>query len=381
MEDLNRGVFLPDLLVWALRRDPQRPAIFLDEEVLSVAQLGAQISRYAQAYAALWPGSRQRGGHAVAANRARGAVRHRRLHALRLPWRATARRFGGRSRTTPTCLKTPASRRSCSTRASPGAPQGSVTWCPSLTRLLSFGPNDVGDDLTALAAAYQTEPLVAPSVDPEAISSLAYTGGTTGEPKGVMSTYRSGAAMVAIMLTEWRSADLRHLVCTPLSHAGAAFVVPALVRGRAVVVLSGFDAGRVLAAIERYRITSLFLVPSMIYALLDHPAFPATDLSSLETVFYGASPISPARLREAIATIGPVFFQFYGQTEAAQTVCVLRKEEHDPDDLARLATCGRPVPLAARRAARRARRPGTARRGWRDLRARAAGHERLLEQA
>jgi fatty-acyl-CoA synthase len=216
---------------------------------------------------------------------------------------------------------------------------------PGLTRLLSLGPCDAGEDLTALAAACQPQPLVAPAVDPEAISALAYTGGTTGVPKGVMNTYRGSAAMAQIMLTEWQwPAELRHLICTPLSHAGAAFVVPVLVRGGTIVVLPKFDAGQVLAAIERYRITSLFLVPSMIYALLDHPAFGATDLSSLQTVFYGASPMSPARLQEAIRKIGPVFFQFYGQTEAAQTVCVMRKEDHDVDDLARLATCGRPVP-------------------------------------
>ncbi|GAC1314858.1 MAG: hypothetical protein NVSMB16_11610 [Acidimicrobiales bacterium] len=88
------------------------------------------------------------------------------------------------------------------------------------------------------------------------------------------------------------------------------------------------------------------LVPSMIYALLDHPRFADADLSSLQTVYYGASAISPARLREAITKIGPVFFQFYGQSEAPMTLCVLRKEEHDVNDLARLATCGRPVPWA-----------------------------------
>jgi fatty-acyl-CoA synthase len=54
--------------------------------------------------------------------------------------------------------------------------------------------------------------------------------------------------------------------------------------------------------------------------------------------------MSPARLREAIGKLGSIFFQFYGQTECPQTVCVLRKEEHDPGDLDRLASCGRPVP-------------------------------------
>ena len=176
---------------------------------------------------------------------------------------------------------------------------------------------------------------------------LAYTGGTTGEPKGVMATYRSSAAMAQIMYAEWQwPEEVRHLVCTPLSHAGAAFFVPVLLHRGSLVVLPQFEPGAVLEAIERHRITTMMLVPSMIYALLDHPSFDQTDLSSLETVFYGASPISPTRLQEAIRRIGPVFFQFYGQTESPQTVCVMRKEEHDPDNLDRLASCGRPVPWA-----------------------------------
>ena len=111
-------------------------------------------------------------------------------------------------------------------------------------------------------------------------------------------------------------------------------------------VLPGFEAGAVLEAIERHRITSVMLVPSMIYALLDHPNFATTDLSSLETVFYGASAISPTRLQEAIRKLGPIFFQFFGQTECPMVLTMLRKEDHLVDDLGRLASCGRPVPWA-----------------------------------
>src|SRR3546814_7174135 len=79
------------------------------------------------------------------------------------------------------------------------------------------------------------------------------------------------------------------------------------------------------------------LVPTMIYALLDHPRFGEFDLSSLETIFYGASAISPGRLKEAIERIGPVFSQFYGQAEAPMAVTLLRKHEHDVNDMTRLA--------------------------------------------
>ncbi len=160
-----------------------------------------------------------------------------------------------------------------------------------------------------------------------------------------MGTYRSGATMTQIQMTEWEwPREPRFLMCTPLSHAGAAFFVPVLLLGGSLVVVPYFEPGLVLETIERERITATMLVPTMLYTLMDHPDFATRDLSSLETVYYGAAAMSPARLREAITKLGPIFFQYYGQAEGPMTICVLRKDEHDVDDLARLATCGRPVP-------------------------------------
>jgi fatty-acyl-CoA synthase len=86
------------------------------------------------------------------------------------------------------------------------------------------------------------------------------------------------------------------------------------------------------------------LVPTMLYILMDHPKIDEYDLSSLETVYYGASAISPTRLKEAIEKFGPIFFQFFGQSECGMTISVLRKGEHDINNMDRLATCGRAVP-------------------------------------
>jgi fatty-acyl-CoA synthase len=86
------------------------------------------------------------------------------------------------------------------------------------------------------------------------------------------------------------------------------------------------------------------VVPTMLYALLDHPDFGSTDLSSLETVYYGAAAISPTRLAEAIDRMGQIFFQFYGQAECPMAITALRKEDHDVSRPERLASCGRPVP-------------------------------------
>jgi fatty-acyl-CoA synthase len=342
MNDLYRPMFLPDLLIAALDRNGDRPAVHIDGNVLTAAQMRDEISRYAQAFGA--SGVTQGDGVAtLSKNRpevlcSMGAImvtgcRNTPLHPLgSLDDHAYVVEDAGIE----TLIFDPSfAERARQLRAR----------VPRLKRLLSYGPTDISENLVALASTFAPQPLEAPRVDPEDLSALAYTGGTTGKPKGVMNTYRGSAAMAQIMVSEWQWPDqVRHLVCTPLSHAGSSLFVPLLLRGGSMIVLPGFDAGAVLDAIERHRITTVMLVPSMIYALLDHPSFAETDLSSLETVFYGASPISPVRLQEAISKLGPIFFQFYGQTECPQSVCVLRKEDHDATNLARLASCGRPVP-------------------------------------
>ncbi len=139
----------------------------------------------------------------------------------------------------------------------------------------------------------------------------------------------------------------------PLSHSGGIVFTPTLALGGTLYVeLGSTSVGSASAAIERERITCMLMVPTMIGALLDHPRLKEFDLSSPETIFYGASPITPARLREAIGHFGPIFFQFYGQAEAPTAVTMMRREEHDLSSDQRLASCGRPVPEAAVEAAR-----------------------------
>jgi fatty-acyl-CoA synthase len=114
-------------------------------------------------------------------------------------------------------------------------------------------------------------------------------------------------------------------------------------KGGSMVVLPKFDPAEVLETIEKHRITSTMLVPSMLYALMDHPDSQTRDLSSLETIYYGAAAINPVRLAEAVRRFGPIFAQYYGQSEAPMVITYLAKADHDPDNHPdRLASCGRP---------------------------------------
>lgn len=341
--DLYRPAFTPDLLITALDRSADRPALHLGDVVLTGAEMRAAISRFQQALASVGVGQ----GTAVAMlskNRpevliSMGAtmVAGCRTTALNPMGSLSDHLYISTDAEIETLIFDP---RHFEERAAELREQ-----VPTLKNLFSLGPSSVGTDILALSEEFTEQRLVSAPVDIEDTSSIVYTGGTTGKPKGVMGSFRSGAALNQIQMAEWQWPEQpRFLVCTPLSHAGAAFFVPTLLRGGCLYVLPHFDPALVLEAIEKHRINATMLVPTMIYMLLDHPDFDSRDLSSIETLFYGASAMSPSRLREGIERLGPVFFQFYGQSECGMTISVLRKEEHLPDDPSRLASCGRPVP-------------------------------------
>jgi acyl-CoA synthetase (AMP-forming)/AMP-acid ligase II len=106
------------------------------------------------------------------------------------------------------------------------------------------------------------------------------------------------------------------------------------------VIHAGFDPGEVVKAIPKHGITTLLLVPTMIYMLLDLVVEHGIDASSLRTIQYGAAPMSPHRLERCLEIIGPVFLQGYGMSEVLGGMTFLEKEDHIPGS-PRLGSCGR----------------------------------------
>lgn len=214
----------------------------------------------------------------------------------------------------------------------------------TLRHLLSFGPMADVVDIRDAASCIAPAPLIDES-DPSAVAAVVYTGGTTGRSKGVMHTHRAIQAASLLMTSDWDWPEqTRFLAVTPVSHSAGSMLRPIMLRGGYTRLMQGFDAERFCRTVEEERITFAMLVPTLLYALLDHPARKKYDLSSLQTVVYGAAPMSPQRLREAIAVFGPIFVQFYGQTEAPQCVATLRKIDHSLQRPERLESCGLPCP-------------------------------------
>jgi fatty-acyl-CoA synthase len=213
--------------------------------------------------------------------------------------------------------------------------------------VFSFGPSEAGEDINALAAKAMTNaPLDAGPSSPDDLSYVLYTGGTTGVPKAAAITDRAVVAHYHGTALGWDLPEqMRYLAVAPISHAAGMLVVPTLLSGGTVILQRRFDPTAWLQAVAAERANLSLLVPTMIYALLDHPQLDSTDLSSLETVMYGASPISPSRLAEGLERIGPVFCQLYGQTESAGQGTSLWRAHHDPSSLHRLSSCGKAMPF------------------------------------
>ena len=178
---------------------------------------------------------------------------------------------------------------------------------------------------------------------------LFYTSGTTGHPKGAMLTHRSLVAMVQAFLLDIdpaRPGDVL-LHAAAITHGSGASMFHQLARGgaNAFPATRSFDPPKIFAAIERYRVTTMFLVPTMVNVLTASPDRTRFDLSSLHTIFYGGAPMYVEQLQAALRAFGPIFVQLFGQGEAPMACTSLGKDEHvtgdDPVKLRRLASAGR----------------------------------------
>ncbi|WP_424211282.1 AMP-binding protein [Streptomyces sp. BI20] len=196
-------------------------------------------------------------------------------------------------------------------------------------------------DLLALAAGESAEPVPSPA-RPEDLCFIRHSGGTTGHPKGIRSTFGRMSGLGLFHDPDGPAAP-RDLLATPLSHAGGFLADNALATGGTVVLHYGFEPGEILATIERERITRMFLLPPLLYQVVDHPGGERFDTSSLRTVTYGGTPSSPTRIARALRRLGPVLQQGYGQFEAGG-ISLLPPADHDPDRLDVLRTAGRVAP-------------------------------------
>jgi acyl-CoA synthetase (AMP-forming)/AMP-acid ligase II len=186
-------------------------------------------------------------------------------------------------------------------------------------------------------------------IHPKDTALLIYTSGTTGKPKGVQLTHEGLDRMRLCEhlepAYEWRDGDVM-LTVMPVFHlVGTGLSVQALYNGATVSILPALEPGNMIKLIARDRPTICALVPTAIQMVLDHPDAKTADFSSLRLVMYAGSAISSALLQRALTEMKCRFMQFYGATESSGAMTLLRPEQHDVHNEARLRSCGTPLPL------------------------------------
>ncbi|WP_314037468.1 long-chain fatty acid--CoA ligase [Dietzia sp. CH92] len=225
--------------------------------------------------------------------------------------------------------------------------------CDTLDHLVYAGAGQSPADCVSLEVMTTSGSEASPvEVLDEDVAGIFYTGGTTGRPKGVLLSHGNLAsnAKHALLCLGYDEHD-RYLHAGPMFHlADGASTVALTWVGGAHVIVPGFTPDGWLRAVSEEKITKAMLVPTMITMLMAHEFGPDTDLSSLRSVLYGASPMPQALLATAAERLNTDFCQVYGMTEAAPIVTFMTHEDHrrglageDPDAAVRLRSAGRPV--------------------------------------
>lgn len=215
------------------------------------------------------------------------------------------------------------------------------TSLPFALNIVGFGAGaEGGADYETLIAENAGAPALQHT--PSEVIMIAYTTGSTGLPKGAV--YPHGKFLNSILYTamcEGIDFDTRWLHAMPAAGIPIMHLLRNIFHAATSVIVGPWNAERALLLMERERATNAVLVPTMLNSLLESPELAKHDTSSMRLMGYGASPLPPATIREAMRAFKCPFLQMYGTTELMGMSMMLTPADH------RLAISSRPDILAS----------------------------------
>ncbi|GBG39013.1 class I adenylate-forming enzyme family protein [Mycobacterium montefiorense] len=313
--------------------DPARPALVVGERTVSYGDLATAVRQCATGLAAhgVTPGQRIAvvdGGSLLAIAALLGAARVGAAPALMNP------------------ALTPPELQGLRTNA--GCAEVTVAGEQSVDRVRESGARTVLTLTDLTGGPGSNSPAVDPDLDAadDRDALILFTSGTTGLPKTVSITERQLTRRITGMSRPFRvgAKPSVSMLTVPLFHVGGALgVLGSLYSGNTAVIQQRFDAGEWLRLVSEHRVSTTFMVPTMLQRILDHPDFAGTDLSSLIAIAYGAAAAPLTLVRRAMTALPHVgFANVFGQTETLGAYTTLMPQDHlDP---ARAASVGRPLP-------------------------------------
>ncbi|WKD51518.1 class I adenylate-forming enzyme family protein [Microbulbifer spongiae] len=191
-----------------------------------------------------------------------------------------------------------------------------------------------GEDCRNLIACYRGRSFERQLPDPAATMAIKFTGGTTGQPKGVLQSHANVAAVIANMqaVYQFRQEDA-NLAVAPLSHGGSHYILPLLSVGARHILLPNADTDVMVKALAHQGASVSFMPPTLIYKLLQQLETTPHRFSRLRQLTYSAAPMPPERIAQCLERLGPCLSTVYGQTEAPMTITALNTREMCREEL------------------------------------------------
>jgi fatty-acyl-CoA synthase len=219
---------------------------------------------------------------------------------------------------------------------------------PELAFLWRIGPGAFGDDdVEQVIARHDGQRVTNAAVEHDDPCWFFFTSGTTGRSKAAVLTHGQMGFVVTNHLADLvpgaTEADAS-LVVAPLSHGAGVHQLVISARGAPSILLptERFDIDEAYRLIEKYRVTNIFTVPTILKMLVEHPAVDAHDHSSLKYIIYAGAPMYREDQKAALAKLGKVIVQYFGLGEVTGNITVLPPALHVAEDGpdARIGTCG-----------------------------------------
>jgi long-chain acyl-CoA synthetase len=185
-------------------------------------------------------------------------------------------------------------------------------------------------------------------VQDQDICSQLYTSGTTGLPKGVLTTNANLFTLLGKVQAAWRiDRTSVNLVCMPLFHiAGSAWALAGMEVGACSILVRDFDPAHILELMQGEDVTNALFVPAMLGFMARVPGAEERRFPALRSIVYGASPITNETLLAAMRVFKCEFVQVYGMTETTGAITELTARDHDPTGAKAylLRSAGKPFP-------------------------------------
>ena len=221
------------------------------------------------------------------------------------------------------------------------------TAAPDIRFVVSIGTSGLGEDYDALVSQHVGQTAAVAPVHHDDPCWFFFTSGTTGRPKAAVLTHGQMAFVVTNHLCDLMPGtnnDDASLVVAPLSHGAGIHQLVLVARAAKTVLLASdrFDIDEAWSLVERWRITNMFTVPTIVKMLTEHPSVDAHDHSSLRYVIYAGAPMYREDQKHALKKLGKVLVQYFGLGEVTGNITVLPPALHHPEDDpgAKVGTCG-----------------------------------------